>query len=77
MAALDKGERAVLVALRDKLAQAIDAEPAPRDMVSLTRRFLQITADLAALDSAAAAAGSGHVGGGVGLSEPWRPEDGL
>jgi hypothetical protein len=53
-AAAAKGDdRAVLVALRDRIAQVIDGA-GPRDVAALSRRLLDITGELAAMDARAA-----------------------
>jgi hypothetical protein len=60
--------RALLLALRHKIAAAIDEEStAPRDLVPLSRALTALAGELATLDAAddlAAAVGD----------EPWRPD---
>ena len=52
-AAVAKGDdRAVLTALRDRIAAAIEAA-GPRDLAALSRRLLDINAELAAMDARA------------------------
>lgn len=41
--------RAILEALRDKLAEAIDEGPEPKDLAALSLRLEKVTADLDAL----------------------------
>ena len=49
--------RDLLVALRDSIAGQIDAGVPPRDLASLSRRLLEIAAELEALDARAAEEG--------------------
>lgn len=45
-------QRALLVALRDKIAGDIDEGVAPRDLASLSLRLLEITGQIGELDQA-------------------------
>ena len=49
--------RELLVALRNNIAGQIDAGVPPRDLASLSRRLLEIAAELEALDARAAEEG--------------------
>jgi hypothetical protein len=52
-AATDKGDqREVLVALRHRLAQALDDATNSRDVAALAKRLQEVTADIAAIDAA-------------------------
>ena len=46
------GRRALLVALRDKIADELDSGVPARDLASLSRRLLGIAAELELLDAA-------------------------
>lgn len=56
--------RSLLVALRDSIAGQIDEGVPPRDLASLSRRLLEIAAEIEALDQRAA-----EEGGSSGDSE--------
>ena len=62
--------RELLVALRDRIAEELDSGVAARDLASLSRRLLEISEQIGALDSAddaiAVAASTPDV--------PWRGE---
>jgi len=47
-----KGRRELLVALRDHISADIDAGVAARDLAALSRRLMEISRDLEALDAA-------------------------
>jgi hypothetical protein len=50
----DLGQREVLVAMRDKVAAAIDdSRTHPRDLAPLTRRLLELMGDIAMIDAEA------------------------
>lgn len=50
-AALDVSKRAILVELRKAIANALDAGVQPRDLAPLTRRLLEVNAELEQLDA--------------------------
>ena len=50
-AAQSGDERLLLVAMRDTLAAAIDGCTSMRDLAALTRRLMEVTKDLDALDA--------------------------
>lgn len=53
-AAKSDDHRALLVAMRDRIALAVqDSECPPRDLAALTRRLTEIAKDIRALDAAA------------------------
>lgn len=52
VAASSGDERALLVALRDSIAEAIDEGAPARDLAALSRRLMEITRELKALDVA-------------------------
>lgn len=49
--AAELGGRELLVALRDRIAVCIDEGCAPRDLVGLTRRLMDIAIEIDALDA--------------------------
>ena len=50
--ALETGDqRALLTAMRDKLAEVIDGGVAPRDLASLSRRLLDLAREVRAIDA--------------------------
>ena len=51
-AAASGSRRDVLVALRDLTARSLDEGVPPRDLASLTRRLLEITKEIEAIDAA-------------------------
>lgn len=69
--AAGKSRRDMLVALRNRIAADIDAGVAARDLSSLSRRLMDIAAELDEIDAlAGAAAGSGPQSGRpVGVGE--------
>jgi hypothetical protein len=68
--AVERGDqRAVLVALRDLIAAKI-GEASPRDVIGLSRRLLDVNADLSGLDAAAAA----EVEAAELAAPPWSPD---
>ena len=61
--------RDLLVALRDQIAEAIDAGVPARDLAALSRRLLEITRDIEAID---AEEGGDNVGDAAATpDEPW------
>lgn len=52
LAATKEGPRAVLEALRDRIAADIDGGVPPRDLASLSKRLMELEEQLEALDSA-------------------------
>ena len=46
-----RSRRDLLVALRDQIAEAIDAGVPARDLAALSRRLLEITRDIEAIDA--------------------------
>lgn len=71
--------RALLIAMRSRLARAVDdPKTAPRDLAALTRRLMEVAKEIAALDEAAAAAVDHGVeaegGHGDEGDDEWRPE---
>lgn len=54
-AAADGGRRDLLVAMRERIAKAVDdLETPPRDLASLTRRLLEIAKEIESIDVEAA-----------------------
>lgn len=51
-AAASGSRRDLLVAMRDKIAEDLDAGVPARDLASLTRRLLEITKEIEAIDAA-------------------------
>jgi len=68
-AAKSGGHRELLVAMRDRIAEAV-AKPdcPPRDLAALTRRLQDIAKDIAALDAAVSSQGLGGDSGDVDLT---------
>ncbi len=68
-AAASRSERALLEALRDRIAADIDAGVPSRDLASLSKRLLEITRELAAIE---AAEDGDKIGKAAALpDEPW------
>lgn len=51
-AAAAGSRRDLLVAMRDKIATELDGDVPARDLASLTRRLMEITRDIEAIDAA-------------------------
>lgn len=51
-AAASGTERDLLVAMRDKIAADLDEGVPPRDLASLTKRLMEITREIKAIDAA-------------------------
>lgn len=71
-AAASGDRRMLLVAMRDKIAGDLDEGVPPRDLASLTRRLLEITREIEAID----AAGNGDAVASAASTEdePWPAE---
>lgn len=50
LAAIDQGERAMLVALRANIAGRLDAGVSDRDLASLSKRLMDLDREIKALD---------------------------
>jgi hypothetical protein len=57
LAALSGDQRALVVALRDHIARVIDGGCAARDLVGLSRRLIDLSAEVAHLDARESASG--------------------
>jgi hypothetical protein len=78
--AVERGERAVLVALRRVVAEALDRKPGPRETVALSHRLMQINDQIGMLDAmaaeaAAAAGGAQDEEAGQETDTAFRVED--
>ena len=51
-AAAEGSERDLLVAMRDKIALDLDKGVPPRDLAALTKRLMEITREIRAIDAA-------------------------
>ena len=67
--AAKQGRRELLEALRDNIANQIDAGVSPRDLASLSRRLLDISAELDGV--IAAEEGDGIAGAAATPDEAW------
>lgn len=68
-AASEGTERDLLVAMRDKIATDLDEGVPPRDLASLTKRLMEITREIKAID---AAENGDDVGNAADTAdEPW------
>ena len=59
-AASQGSTRDLLIAMRDLIAKDLDDGVAPRDLASLTKRLMEITREIEALDAARATDGVGR-----------------
>lgn len=70
-AAASGDERALLVAMRDLIATDLDAGVPARDVASLTRRLLEVSGRIAAIDAAGKEDGVGAAASTA--DEAWTP----
>lgn len=74
-AAKSSDPRALLIALRDRVAEAIDHEfTPPRDLAALSRRLLEISKELETLDTADAEEVASCGGSGGQADAAWDQE---
>ena len=68
-AAANGSERDLLVAMRDQIAADLDEGVPPRDLASLTKRLMEITREIKAIDAAENGDDVGNAGNAA--DEPW------